>query len=155
VSVSVVDAYGNRVTNYTGTVRFTSSDGQAILPDDYTFSESDSGTAYFDTVLQTVGTQSITVTDLAKSSLTATQSGIQVLPRATISGPSGGLRNQTLTFTLGADSGLPASTVFTYAIDWNGDSVVDQTVTGPNGTTVNHSYTATGSYYVAVTATVH
>src|SRR5262249_44898896 len=66
-----------------------------------------------------------------------------------------GLRNQTLTFTLGADSGLPAPTVFTYAIDWNGDAVVDQTVTGPSGTTVDHSYANTGWYYVGVTATVH
>jgi hypothetical protein len=154
-SVSAVDTYGNTVTNYAGTVGFTSSDGSAALPADYTFSEWDSGTGYFYGVLQTVGTQSITVTDLANPSHTATQSGIQVLPRATISGPAAGLRNQTLTFTLGAASGLPASTVFAYAIDWNGDGVVDQTLTGPNGTTVNHSYAATGWYTIGVTATVH
>jgi hypothetical protein len=155
VSVSAYDAYGNPATNYTGTVHFSSSDGSAGLPDDYTFSEWDYGTAYFYIPLQTAGTQSITVTDLATPGLTATLSGIRVLPRATISGPSAGFRNQALTFTLGADSGLPAGTVYTYAIDWNNDGVVDQTVTGPSGTTVNHTYAATGWYGVGVTATVH
>ncbi len=154
VSVSASDAYGNATTNYAGTVHFTSSDGSAVLPDDYTFSEWDYGTGSFSVLLQTAGTQSITVTDRANPGLTATLSGVRVLPRATISGTQGGLRNQVLTFTLGADSGLPAGTVYTYAIDWNGDGVVDQTVTGPSGTTVTQSYANAGSYGVQVTATV-
>src|SRR5262249_2923560 len=104
--------------------------------------------------LGTVGVQSITVTDTANG-ITATQSGIHVNPRATIAGSNGGLRNQTLTFTLGADSGLPASTVFTYNIDWNGDGVVDQSVTGTSGATVTHSFANTGGYAVGVTASVH
>jgi FG-GAP-like repeat/RTX calcium-binding nonapeptide repeat (4 copies) len=152
-SVSAYDAYGN--SGATGTVHFTSSDGQAVLPADYTFTAYDYGTAYFYAVLQTVGTQSITVTDLANPSLTATQTGIRVNPLASITGPSAGFRNQTLTFTLGASSGLPASTVFTYAIDWNGDGVVDQTVSGPTGATVDHAYAASSTYYIGVTATVH
>jgi FG-GAP-like repeat/RTX calcium-binding nonapeptide repeat (4 copies) len=152
-SAAPVDAYGNWVSNYAGTVHFTSSDGQAVLPDDYTFLAG-SGAGDFYAVLQTVGTQSITVTDLANPSLTGTQSDIRVMPRVSFSGPSGGLRNQTLTFTLGASSGLPASTVFTYAIDWNYDGVADQTVSGPSGITVDHSYAATGWYYPGVTATV-
>jgi hypothetical protein len=153
-SVSGADAYGNAVTDYAGTIRFTSSDGSAVLPADYTFSEWDYGTGYFYANLHTVGKQSITVTDTSNGALTATHSDIHVNPRATISGPNGGLRNQMLTFTLGADSGLPGSTVFTYAIDWNYDGVVDQTVSGPSDTTVTHSYAATGWYYVGVTATV-
>src|SRR5207244_3215922 len=44
--------------------------------------------------------------------------------------------------------------VFTYAIDWNYDGVVDQTVSGPSGTTVNHSYANSGWYNVGVTVTV-
>src|SRR5262249_5059181 len=63
--------------------------------------------------------------------------------------------NQTLTFTLGANSGLPAGTIFTYAIDWTGDGIVDETISGPSGTTVTHSYANTGTYSVGVTATVH
>jgi hypothetical protein len=152
--VRAADAYGNAVTGYTGTVHFTSSDGQAELPPDYTFNPDwDYGTAYFPVVLNTIGTQSITVTDLANANRTDTQV-IRVNPRATITGPSIGLRNQSLTFTLGAD-GMPAGTVFTYAIDWDNDGVVDQTLSGPSGTKVDHAFAAGGSYYARVTATVN
>src|SRR5206468_5138271 len=52
-TVMAADAYGNAVTNYTGTVHFTSSDGQALLPDDYTFTPDwDYGTGYFYAALQ-------------------------------------------------------------------------------------------------------
>jgi hypothetical protein len=154
-SVTAYDAYGNLATNYTGTVHFTSSDGSATLPADYTFTAS-YGTASFYAFLRTVGTQSLTVSDTASPGLTATQSGIRVVPGASITGPYAGLRNQALTFTLGA-SGMPAGTVFTYAIDWNFDGVVDQTVSGPSGTKVNHSfaYAASSRYYFTVTATVN
>ena len=37
MTVTAVDAYGNVATGYTGTVHFTSSDGQAVLPANYTF----------------------------------------------------------------------------------------------------------------------
>lgn len=36
-AVTTYDNYGNLATNYAGTVHFTSSDGQTLLPDDYTF----------------------------------------------------------------------------------------------------------------------
>jgi hypothetical protein len=152
VPTGAADASGNAVTGYTGTVHFTSSDVQVQLPGDYTFnSDWDYGTAYFPIVLKTIGPQSITVTDLANPSLTDTQV-TRVTPVATITGPSAGLRNQSLTFTLGAD-GMPAGTVFTYAIDWDG--TVDQTVNGPSGTRVDHIYAAGGNYNARVTATVN
>jgi hypothetical protein len=152
-TVTAYDAYGNLATNYAGTVRFTSSDGLALLPDDYTFTQYDYGTGYFDAILQTVGMQSITVTDIAAPSVTGTEAGIRVNPSVRIDSPYVGLRNQALTFTLGAGA-LPAGTAFTYTIDWNGDGVVDQTVSGPSGTTVTHSYAASGTYQVGVAATV-
>src|SRR5205823_544062 len=49
---------------------------------------------------------------------------------------------------------LPAGPLFTYRIDWNGDGVVDQALSGPNGATVTHSYAASGTYFVGATATV-
>jgi Ca2+-binding RTX toxin-like protein len=152
-TVTAYDAYGNLATNYAGTVHFTSSDGLALLPDDYPFTQYDNGTGYFDAVLQTVGMQSITVTDIAAPSVTGTEAGIRVNPSVSIDNPYVGLRNQALTFTLGAGA-LPAGTVFTYTIDWNGDGVVDQTVSGPSGTKVTHSYAASGMYQVGVAATV-
>jgi hypothetical protein len=154
-TATAYDAYGNLASNYTGKVHFTSSDGQASLPADYTFSPYDYGTAYFIASLNTAGTQSLTVSDAGNPAAAGSQTGIHVNPLATVTGPDGGLVNQTLTVTLGTTSGLPASTVFTYTIDWDGDGVVDQAVTGPNGTTVTHSYASVGTYYVRVFATVH
>jgi hypothetical protein len=155
-SVAAYDAFGNLVTDYAGTVHFTSSDGQPGLPADYTFTPGyNYGTGYFTATLRTAGPQSITATDKANAAVTGSQTGIHVNPLASITGPNGGLRNQSLTFTLGATSGLPASTAFTFAIDWNGDGATDQTVTGPSGTTVTHSYTSSGGYNVGVAATIH
>ena len=80
VTVTADDAYDNPATGYTGTVHFTSSDGQAVLPADYTFTGGDAGTHTFSGVaLKTAGSQSITATDTATSSITGTQSGISVL----------------------------------------------------------------------------
>jgi sugar lactone lactonase YvrE len=64
ITVKAVDTSGNVLTNYTGTVHFTSSDPQAALPADYTFVPGDNGSHTFDDViLTTAGRQSITATD--------------------------------------------------------------------------------------------
>ena len=47
VTVTAEDAYDNAATGYTGTVHFTSSDGQAVLPGDYTFTAGDAGAHTF------------------------------------------------------------------------------------------------------------
>jgi Ca2+-binding RTX toxin-like protein len=122
---------------------------------DYMFTPYDYGTAYLSAILNTAGTESLTVRDIANSAATGSQTGIHVNPLATVAGPDAGLINQTLTFALGATSGLPANTVFTYAIDWDGDGTVDQIVSGPNGTMVTHSYASAGTDYIRVTANVH
>lgn len=151
-TVAATDTFGNRI-NYTGTVHFTSTDAAAMLPGDYTFTAADNGMHTFTATFQTDGTQSLTATDTL-SSLAGSQADIRVIPLASITGPSAGWRNQTLTFTLGA-SGMPAGTVFTYAIDWNGDGSVDQTVSGLSGATVDHAFATGGTYSIRVTATVH
>ena len=60
------DENGDQVVNYTGTVRFSSSDDRAILPNDYTFSPSDQGAHdfYLAITFGTAGDQSISVHDL-------------------------------------------------------------------------------------------
>ena len=60
-------------TGYTGTVHFTSSDGSAVLPANYTFTAGDAGTHVFSVTLKTAGTQSITATDTVTGSITGTQ----------------------------------------------------------------------------------
>jgi hypothetical protein len=150
-NVSAYDTYGNLATNYTGTVHFTSSDTSATLPADYTFTADNDGTAYWlSATMATAGTQSLTATDTLKPSITGTETGVLVIPHATITGPWYAARNQNVAFTLGGSGG----STYSFAIDWNNDGLVDQTVSGPNGTTVQHSFAASGTYYAAVTATV-
>jgi hypothetical protein len=51
------------VPGYTGAVHFTSTDAQATLPADYTFTAADKGVHTFTVVLRTAGSQTITATD--------------------------------------------------------------------------------------------
>ena len=77
-SVTARDDYGNTVTGYRGTVHFTASDSQAILPGNYTFTTEDNGTHTFSARLKTAGSQSLTANDTAAPGITGTQAGILV-----------------------------------------------------------------------------
>jgi uncharacterized repeat protein (TIGR01451 family) len=73
------------LTGYTGTVHFTSSDPQAVLPADYTFLGSDAGTHTFSFTLKTLGDQTITATDTRSSGFTGTATvNVNVTPDLTI-----------------------------------------------------------------------
>ena len=76
LTVAIEDPYGNVVTGYVGTVHFTSSDGTATLPVDYTFTPADAGVHTFTntTILRKKGKQTVTITDTLNSALTATDS---------------------------------------------------------------------------------
>ncbi len=65
VTVTVFDAQGNVDTGYTGTVHFTSSDPNAVLPPDFAFTPTDLGRHTFTNafVLTAAGSQTITATD--------------------------------------------------------------------------------------------
>jgi hypothetical protein len=66
ITVTVQDPFHNKVTNYTGTVDFTSTDGSAMLPGPHTFTTGtgkDNGVHTFNVTLNTTGTQMVTVTD--------------------------------------------------------------------------------------------
>jgi len=84
VTVTIKDISGNTVTTYTGTVVFTSTDPQAILPPNYTFVTLDAGTHRFPlgVNLRTAGSRQVTVTDSAVPSLSGTQT-VTVTPGAT------------------------------------------------------------------------
>ena len=82
MTVTALDAYGNMATGYRGTVHFTSSDGQAVLPANYTFTAADAGVHTFTGVtLKTAGKQTITATDTVTGSITGTES-VTVSPAA-------------------------------------------------------------------------
>jgi hypothetical protein len=81
-TVTAWDAYGNVATGYRGTVRFTSSDAQAVLPGNYTFTAADAGLHVFSATLRTAGSQTLTATDTANAGISGAQTGIQVNPAA-------------------------------------------------------------------------
>jgi uncharacterized repeat protein (TIGR01451 family) len=74
-TVTAQDQFNNTATGYTGTVHFTSTDGAAVLPANSTLSN---GTSSFSATLQTAGSQTITATDTASSSITGTSNTITV-----------------------------------------------------------------------------
>lgn len=73
-SVTALDQFGNMVTAYSGTVHFTSSDGQAALPIDSALSD---GFGTFNITLVTVGSQIVTVIDTVTGS-TGTSNDVSV-----------------------------------------------------------------------------
>jgi ELWxxDGT repeat protein len=130
-TVIAVDAYGNRATGFTGTVRFTSSDPQAVLPGDYTFTAADAGTRTFSVTLKTAGYQSLTATDVANGVLVVTQGRILVNAAA------------ASRLILSAPASVKAGTKFSLAV-----TVVDaygNVVTGYRGTLSFRSSDATSS----------
>jgi outer membrane protein assembly factor BamB len=115
VSVQALDANNNAVSGYTGTVHFTSSDSQATLPADYTFTVADGGIHHFysQVTLRTPGTQSVTATDTSNISTTGTFS-IQVA--------AGSLRHLGVTAPSSTAAGAPFS-VTVAAQDASGNTI--------------------------------
>jgi hypothetical protein len=104
VTVTAYDAYGNVATVYGGTVHLTSSDGQAVLPADASLIN---GTGTFTVTLSTAGSQTVTATDTANSSITGTSNPVTVNLAAAIhlifsNYPAVVSRDQPFGFTLTA-----------------------------------------------------
>jgi predicted outer membrane repeat protein len=64
VTVIALDANGHTASSFPGSIHFSSTDPNAILPDDYTFTPSDGGVASFSITLQTEGSQQLVVNDV-------------------------------------------------------------------------------------------
>jgi hypothetical protein len=105
-TVTALDAFGNAATGYRGTVHFTSSDAQAALPANYTFTATDAGTHTFTATLKTAGAQSLTATDTVTTTITGSQTGITVnaaaAVRILISAPTTVTHGVSFTFTVTA-----------------------------------------------------
>jgi hypothetical protein len=84
IRVTATDTSGNRIQSYRGTIHLTSSDAQAKLPANYTFTVADAGTHVFSgtLTLKTAGTQSVTATDTVTATIKGSQTGIVVTPAA-------------------------------------------------------------------------
>src|SRR5581483_4011178 len=64
--VEALDKFDNLATGYSGTIHFTSSDGQAVPPANATLTN---GTASFTVTFKTVGSQTLVATDTAVSTI--------------------------------------------------------------------------------------
>jgi lysophospholipase L1-like esterase len=78
VKLTLKDSFGNVATGYLGTVTFSSSDPLASLPADYKFTSTDAGVRTFSVTLATPPAQTISVHDIANSSLGTTSRPITV-----------------------------------------------------------------------------
>jgi hypothetical protein len=84
ITLMAEDAFGNVVSGYQGTVTFTSSDGSAVLPGNYTFVAGDHGKHTFSATLNPAGSQTITATDTSNNT-------IKGKATVKVNGPSPGL----------------------------------------------------------------
>ncbi len=83
LTITAYDANMNVFTGYTGTITFTSSDKQAILPvNGLTFGRADAGIRTFtnQVIFKTAGVHAITVADSISTTITGYQSGMVVNP---------------------------------------------------------------------------
>jgi hypothetical protein len=160
VTVTAVDAFGNPVQGYRGRVHLASSDAQAVLPADYSFTALDQGSHTFTFTLRTAGLQTLTVNDTVNGTLSRGQANLLVAnlsagvagPAFALTGQPNGVPGQPLPFTLTAhEDGLLPAALFTYRIDWTGTGRAIQVVSGTTGLTVSHRYPAAGNFTVKVT----
>ena len=93
-------------TGYTGTVQFTSTDGAATLPVNYTFTPGDAGVHTFPAgfTLRTAGSQIVTVTDVAVATNT-TSAGVTVGPATPASFTATGTGPLSIQLTWTASAG--------------------------------------------------
>jgi hypothetical protein len=114
ITVTAFDPYGNVATGYGGTVTFTSTDKQAVLPGDYKFTTADNGVHAFTSgvTLESTGNQKLTVTDKADKSLSDTAK-IKVSATAPVKLAGVGLGTAAGTSTAPDVSELPAT-----VLDW-------------------------------------
>jgi len=89
VRVAALDAYGNEASGYVGKVHFSSTSSNAALPSDYTFSAADKGIHSFTVTMNSTGSQTITVADLATATMKAV-ANVTVGSSTTATGGSGG-----------------------------------------------------------------
>jgi len=102
-TVTAEDSSNNTTTAYSGTVHFSSSDSQAVLPADATLAN---GVGTFSATLETAGSQTVTATDAANT-VTGTSSPITVSGAAAshfvVAAPGAMVAGSTLLFTVVAE----------------------------------------------------
>lgn len=123
--VTLRDAYGNFATGYRGQVHFSSTDAQAVLPANYTFTASDAGVHTFtnEVTLKTAGSRSVRATDTSAGSLTGA---------ATITISPGPTKRLDVVFSSIPGTAIPGQTV-RVGIDITASDGYGNLATGDNG----------------------
>ncbi len=148
-TVASQDQFNNAAPGYNGTVHFTSSDGQAVLPADSTLAN---GKGTFSATLKTWGTQTITATDTVTTTITGTSSNIAVAtatPAVTPAfSPNPGTYNTAQPVKL--TDATPGVTIY-YTTDGSTPTLASTPYTGPItiSTTTTLQAIAAGSGYAA------
>ncbi len=153
VTVTAKDAYGNSAMGYHGTIHFTSSDTQAVLPANYTFTAGDLGVQTFSVILKTPGTRSVTVTDTVTSSISGTATTVvcdtaPVIDSVSIT-PTAPTTNQTLTADVTSHDADGDTVTYRYQWNKNGNSL-----TGQTASTLDLSLAGNGDKGDSITVTV-
>ena len=113
-TVTAFDQFNNTAKGYSGTVHFTSSDGQAILPANSSLTN---GAGTFSATLKTAGSQTITATDTVTNTITGSSAAISLGAGAAmhfvVSAPTSATLGTAFSFTVTAyDSGNNVATSY-------------------------------------------
>ena len=137
ITVTALDASNGEVSSYAGTVHFSSSDAQAVLPANTTLTN---GTGIFAVTLKTAGSQTITATDTSAVTIKGTSNSINVSGLAathfSVVAPTNDTVGTSFTLTVNA---LDASNnvVTSYAGTVHFTSTDAQATLPPNSTLTN------------------
>ena len=140
VTVTAVDQVGTPITSYADTVHVTSTDPSAVLPPDSTLS---SGSGTFQATLNTVGTQTFTVTDTSNA-IGSTSGGIVVAapPILVVTSSADGAADSTqctpqTTPGSGTDAACTLRDALAYALNNLAGSITFDSTKVPSGTTID------------------
>jgi hypothetical protein len=153
-TVTAFDQFNNTAKGYSGTVHFTSSDGQATLPANSTLT---SGTGTFSATLKTAGSQTITATDTVTNTITGTSAPISLSAGAAmhfvVSAPVSAALGTAFSFTVTAyDSANNVATGYAGAAHFTS---TDATAALPaNSTLVNGTGTFSATLNTAGSQTI-
>lgn len=159
-AVTALDQFNNKATSYSGSVHFTSTDGQAVLPADSTLTN---GAGTFTATLKTPGNQTVTATDTVTPSITGTSNSIAASAAAathfSIVAPSTSAGGTIFSFTITAlDQFNKPVTSYSGTVHFTSTDPLaalppDSTLTNGAGT-FNATLNSAGTFFIAAADTV-
>src|SRR5205814_3131897 len=143
-TLTIYDSNYNLATSYTGTVHFTSTDGAATLPVDYTFTGGDAGAHTFTNgfILRTPGSQIVTSQDTLQPTITASN-GVTVGPPTPVGLNAAAVSTTQINLTWNPSTGATQYEVFRASA---GSGYTSRTVTA--STNFSDSTVTAGNTYL-------